>query len=46
MHKSIGLAVLAITVARLCLRILATAPKPGRGGPLLLAAAKTAHIAL
>jgi cytochrome b561 len=34
------------SVARLCLRMLATAPKPGRGGPLLLAAAKTAHIAL
>ena len=45
-HKSFGVAVLAITVARLCLRMLATAPKPERGGPLLLAAAKTAHIAL
>jgi cytochrome b561 len=45
-HKSIGIAVLALTLARLCLRILATAPKPEPAAPLLLAAAKTAHIAL
>jgi len=45
-HKSIGIAVLVITVVRLFLRIGATAPKPGPSAPLLLVAAKTAHIAL
>jgi polyisoprenoid-binding protein YceI len=45
-HKSIGIAVLAITLTRLCLRILASVPKPEPAAPLLLAAAKTAHIAL
>jgi cytochrome b561 len=39
-HKSIGVIVLALTVLRLCLRMLATAPKRERA-PLLLAATAT-----
>jgi cytochrome b561 len=45
-HKSIGVTVLALTVARLCLRVLMTAPAPEPAAPVLLAAAKAAHIAL
>ncbi len=45
-HKSIGVAVLALTVVRLCLRILANAPKPEPAAPLVLLAAKVAHIVL
>ena len=45
-HKSIGFAVLALTVARLCLRIITTAPRPEPAAPSLLIAAKAAHIAL
>jgi cytochrome b561 len=41
-HKTIGVAVLALTVARLCLRAFATAPRYAR--PLL--AAKAAHAGL
>jgi len=41
-HKTVGIAVLALTVARLCLRALATAPRHAR--PLL--AAKAAHAGL
>ena len=45
-HKSIGVAVLALTVARLCLRIITTAPRPEPAAPSLLIAAKAAHVAL
>jgi cytochrome b561 len=45
-HKSIGVTVFALTVARLCLRILTTAPKPEPSAPLLVQAAKAAHISL
>lgn len=45
-HKSIGVAVLALTVVRLCLRILANAPKPEPAAPLVLLAAKVGHIVL
>jgi cytochrome b561 len=43
-HKSIGVVVLALTLVRLCLRMLATAPRYERA-PLLLAA-KATHAAL
>jgi cytochrome b561 len=39
-HKSIGIVVLALTLVRLCLRVVATAPKRERA-PLLLAARAT-----
>src|SRR6202050_5744368 len=45
-HKSIGVAVLALTVVRLCLRILAKAPKPEPAAPLVLLAAKVTHVFL
>lgn len=45
-HKSIGVAVLGLTVFRLCLRILANAPKPEPAAPLVLVAAKVGHIIL
>jgi cytochrome b561 len=45
-HKSIGVAILALTVVRLCLRLLTTAPTPEPVSPPLLAAAKAAHIIL
>ena len=45
-HKSIGVAVLALTVVRLCLRILAKAPKPEPAAPLVLLAAKVMHVFL
>ena len=45
-HKSIGITVLALTVARLCLRILTNVPKPEPAAPLVLLAAKLAHIFL
>jgi cytochrome b561 len=45
-HKSIGVAVLALTAARVCLRVLVNAPKPQPAKPLVLLAAKVAHIAL
>ena len=45
-HKSIGVVVLALTAARLCLRGLATAPRPEPAAPAVLLAAKAAHIAL
>jgi cytochrome b561 len=43
-HKSIGITVLALTVVRLCLRILTNAPKPEPSAPLVLLAAKVAHV--
>jgi cytochrome b561 len=45
-HKSIGITVLALTVVRLCLRILTNAPKPEPAAPLVRLAAKMAHIFL
>jgi cytochrome b561 len=42
-HKSIGVAVLALTVVRLCLRILANAPKLEPATPLVLLAARVVH---
>jgi cytochrome b561 len=45
-HKSIGVAVLALTVVRLCLRILAKTPKPEPAAPLVLLAAKVMHVFL
>jgi cytochrome b561 len=45
-HKSIGITVLALTVIRLCLRILTSAPKPEPAAPLVLLAAKLAHVFL
>jgi cytochrome b561 len=45
-HKSIGVAVLALTVARLCLRVLTTAPRPQLFAPRLQLAAQATHISL
>jgi cytochrome b561 len=45
-HKSIGVTVFALTVVRLCLRIFTTAPKPEPCPPLVLRAAKAAHVSL
>jgi cytochrome b561 len=45
-HKSIGITVLALAVVRLCLRILTNAPKPEPAAPLVLLAAKVAHVFL
>jgi cytochrome b561 len=43
-HKSVGVAILALTVARLCLRLLTASPKPPPVAPLLRLAAGAAHI--
>jgi cytochrome b561 len=43
-HKSRGIAVLALAVVRICLRILTTAPKPEPATQLILMPTKT-HIA-
>ena len=45
-HKSIGIAVLALTVARLCLRIFTNAPKPEPAPRVILLAAKVTHVSL
>ncbi len=45
-HKSIGVTVLALTVARACFRMFTTAPKPEPFAPPLLVAAKAAHVSL
>lgn len=45
-HKSIGVAILALTVARACVRVLTTAPKPEPAARSVLVAARVAHIAL
>ena len=45
-HKSIGITVLALTVARLCLRIFTNAPKPEPAPRFVLLAAKMAHVSL
>ena len=44
-HKSSGVAVLALTVVRLCLRIMTTAPTPAPAARSFLMAAEVAHIA-
>ena len=45
-HKSIGITVLALTLARLCLRVLTGAPKPEPASRFVLLAAKIAHASL
>jgi cytochrome b561 len=45
-HKSIGIAVLALSAARLCLRILTVSPKPLPAAPPLLLAARATHAGL
>jgi cytochrome b561 len=45
-HKSIGVTVLALTVARLCFRTFTTAPKPEPFALSLVIAAKAAHVSL
>jgi cytochrome b561 len=45
-HKSIGLFILALTVARLCRRSFSRAPKPEPVRRSLLVAAQAAHVAL
>jgi cytochrome b561 len=42
-HKSIGVVILAVTIIRLCLRLLTIAPEPESGAQLLRLAAKLAH---
>jgi len=45
-HKSIGVAILAVTIIRLCLRFLTVAPEPEPAAQLPRLAAKFAHWAL
>jgi cytochrome b561 len=45
-HKSLGVAVLALTAARLCVRILTAAPQPMPLAPPLRTAARAAHLSL
>src|SRR5438445_10871333 len=45
-HKSIGVAVLALTLLRLCLRSATRAPRPEPIAPLLMQAAAATHLAL
>jgi len=45
-HKSFGIAVLALTVARLCLRLCSVAPPAEPASRSLLIAAKATHIGL
>lgn len=45
-HKSLGIAVLALTAVRLCLRLLTAAPKPLPLAPRLLMAAKATQVSL
>jgi cytochrome b561 len=45
-HKSIGAAVLALTAARLCVRLLTAAPPPLPLAPPLCTAARATHISL
>jgi len=45
-HKSIGVAILALTLARLCVRLLTKAPKPEPAARLLALAAAAAHVGL
>jgi cytochrome b561 len=45
-HKSIGVAVLALSVARLCLRLLTASPRPLPAAPPVRLAARAAHVSL
>jgi cytochrome b561 len=45
-HKSIGIAILALTVLRLCRRLFGRAPKPEPAARSLMLAAKATHMAL
>jgi cytochrome b561 len=45
-HKSLGIAIFALTMVRLCRRGLARAPQAEPASRLVLAAAKAAHLAL
>jgi len=45
-HKTIGIAILALTVARLCCRSLMRAPKPEHAARPIIFAAKASHIAI
>ena len=45
-HKSLGITIFLITIVRLCWRILVSAPKPEPAAPMVLLAARAAHIAL
>lgn len=45
-HKSIGVVILALTVVRLCLRAVASTPKPEPAARSILLAGKAAHIVL
>ena len=45
-HKSIGVLILFLTIVRLCLRLAKRSPAPEPVSPLLVVAAKAAHIAL
>jgi cytochrome b561 len=45
-HKSIGIVILALTVARLCFRIFMRAPKPEPAARPILLAAKASHAGL
>jgi cytochrome b561 len=45
-HKSIGITVLALTIARLCLRVVTDAPKPEPASRFVLLAAKITHASL
>jgi cytochrome b561 len=45
-HKSIGVAVLAVSVTRLCLRMLMASPKPLPAAPPVRLAARATHVSL
>jgi cytochrome b561 len=45
-HKSVGVAILALTVVRLGVRLVTVAPPPEPASRALLAAAKAAHVTL
>ena len=45
-HKSIGVTLLALTLARLCMRIATTAPPPAALRPRMIKAARAAHRSL
>ena len=45
-HKSIGITVLALTMLRLCLRILTSAPRADPIAPFLMRAATAMHLSL
>jgi cytochrome b561 len=45
-HKSIGIAVLALTMLRLCVRVATIAPRPEPIAPFLMQAATATHLGL